>query len=446
MTPSHRPSGMTGFTVVWIGQVVSLLGTGMTRFALTIWAWQLTGSATALALMGFFSFGPIVLFSPVAGALVDRWNRKLVMMLSDLAAGLATVAIFLLYTTGNLEIWHLYVAGAFAGAFESFQFPAYSAAVTTMVDKKHYARASGMLSLAESISGIAAPALAGLLLVVIGIGGILIIDMVTFVLAILALVMVNIPQPPRTAEGAEGQGSLWYESIYGFRYILARPSLLGLQMLFFMSNLLGTLGFTLLAPMILARTGSSSVILGTVQSAFGVGGVVGGLLLTTWGGPKRRVHGVLLGFIGVSLLGQTLMGLGQILPVWVVAAFFFSAFIPILNGSNQAIWQQKVAPDVQGRVFATRRLIAQITAPLAMLLAGPLADFVFEPGMMAGGSMAALFGWLVGTGPGAGMALIFVISGLLGSLIGVVGYLIPTIRNAEDILPDHVVAEGEGRG
>ena len=442
MTPSHRPSGMTGFTVVWIGQVVSLLGTGMTRFALTIWAWQLTGSATALALMGFFSFGPIVLFSPVAGALVDRWNRKLVMMLSDLAAGLATVAIFLLYTTGHLEIWHLYVAGAFAGTFESFQFPAYSAAVTTMVHKKHYARASGMLSLAESISGIAAPALAGLLLVMIGIGGILVIDMVTFVLAILALVAVNIPQPPRTAAGAEGQGSLWQESLYGFRYILDRPSLLGLQLLFFTSNLLATLGFTLLAPMILARTGSNSVVLGTVESAFGVGGVVGGVLLATWGGPQRRVHGVLLSFVGASLLGQTLMGLGQILPVWIAAAFLSSAFIPILNGSNQAIWQQKVAPDVQGRVFATRRLIAQITAPLAMLLAGPLADFVFEPGMMAGGSLAALFGWLVGTGPGAGMALIFVISGLLGSFIGVVGYLIPTIRNAEDILPDHEAAGG----
>lgn len=440
MTQSNRPSGMTGFTVVWVGQVISMLGTGMTRFALTIWAWQLTGSATALALVGFFSFGPIVIFSPIAGALVDRWNRKLVMMLSDLAAGLSTVAIFLLYATGHLEIWHLYVAGAFAGTFESFQFPAYSAAITTMVDKKHYARASGMLSLAESISGIAAPALAGLLLVAIGINGILIIDIVTFVAAILALLMVAIPQPPRTAEGAEGSGSLWHESIYGFRYILARPSLLGLQMLFFMSNLLGTLGFTLLAPMILARTDSNSVILGTVQSAFGVGGVVGGLLLATWGGPKRRVHGVLLGFIGVSLLGQTLMGLGQILPVWVMAAFFFSAIIPILNGSNQAIWQQKVAPDVQGRVFATRRLIAQITAPLAMLMAGPLADFVFEPGMMAGGSMAATFGWLVGTGPGAGMALIFVLSGLLGGFIGIVGYFSPTIRNAEDILPDHVVA------
>ncbi len=444
MTHSNRPSGMTGFTVVWVGQMISMLGTGMTRFALTIWAWQLTGSATALALVGFFSFGPIVLFSPIAGALVDRWNRKLVMMLSDLAAGMSTVAIFLLYATGHLEVWHLYVAGAFAGTFESFQFPAYSAAITTMVDKKHYARASGMLSLAESISGIAAPALAGLLLVAIGINGILIIDMVTFVAAILALLMVAIPQPPRTAEGAEGSGSLWQESIYGFRYILARPSLLGLQMLFFMSNLLGTLGFTLLAPMILARTGSNSVVLGTVQSAFGVGGVVGGLLLATWGGPKRRVHGVLLGFIGVSLLGQTLMGLGQILPVWVVAAFFFSAIIPILNGSNQAIWQQKVAPDVQGRVFATRRLIAQITAPLAMLMAGPLADFVFEPGMMAGGSLAATFGWLVGTGPGAGMALIFVISGLLGGFIGIVGYFSPTIRNAEDILPDHVVAAEGG--
>lgn len=142
-----RPTGMTAFTVVWIGQVVSLLGTAMTGFALTIWAWQITGEATALALVGFFAFAPIVLMSPVAGALVDRWNRKLAMMISDLAAVLSTIVVLLLFSAGNLQIWHLYLTGAFSGIFQAFQFPAYSAAVTTMVSKEQYGRASGMLSM-----------------------------------------------------------------------------------------------------------------------------------------------------------------------------------------------------------------------------------------------------------------------------------------------------------
>jgi DHA3 family macrolide efflux protein-like MFS transporter len=166
------PTGMPGFTIVWIGQVVSLLGTGMTRFALTIWAWEVTGKATALALVWVFAAAPTVLFSPVAGALVDRWNRKLVMMLSDLAAGSMTVVVLLLYATGHLQVWHLYVTGALAGAFEAFQWPAYSAAVTTMLPKAQYARASGMMSLAESASGVFAPLAGSMLMRRIGIAGV----------------------------------------------------------------------------------------------------------------------------------------------------------------------------------------------------------------------------------------------------------------------------------
>src|SRR5262245_33181351 len=170
-TESRQLTGMRAFMLVWFGQVVSLLGTGMTRFALTLWAWDLTGQATALALVAFFSFTPMVIFSPIAGALVDRWDRKLVMMLSDLAAGLGTVVLFLLSLTGNLHIWHVYIVAFFAGTFESFQFPAYSAAITVMVDKSQYSRTSALLGLAESISGIAAPIGAAALFVLIGLQG-----------------------------------------------------------------------------------------------------------------------------------------------------------------------------------------------------------------------------------------------------------------------------------
>ncbi len=433
----NQPAGMLAFTIIWIGQMVSMLGTGMTRFAITIWAWQVTGEATALALVGFFSFTPAVLLSPIAGALVDRWNRKLVMMISDLAAGLSTIVILLLFATDNLQLWHLYLAGAFAGAFEAFQFPAYSAAVTTMLPKNQYARANGMLGLAEPTSLIAAPLLAGFLLAVIGLNGILIIDIATFLLAIGTLLFIHIPQPATTEAGRRGRGSLWQESIYGFYYIFERPSLLGLQLLFLAGNLISAAGFVLFPAMILARTGNDEIILGGVQSALGIGGVVGGLALSILGGPKRRIHSLLISWALLGLPGQILMGLGQGFAVWSIGHFLIGFFVLFIDGSNQAIWQAKVDPDVQGRVFAARRLIAQIIFPVSMLLAGPLADYVFEPAMMPGGRLVAVFGDLVGTGPGAGMGLMFVISGLLIALIGLSGYAFPAIRNAEDILPDH---------
>lgn len=246
----EQPRGMTAFTVVWFGQVLSLLGSAMTAFALTIWAFEETGQATALALVAFFSFGPTVLLSPVAGALVDRWNRRLVMMFSDLAAGLSTIVVLILFATGQLEVWHLYVTGAFAGAFQAFQFPAYSAAVTMMLPKEQYARASGMLSLAQSASGVLAPAAAGALLGPVGIVGILLVDIVTFIAAVGTLLFVHIPQPKAAADDEENVGSLWQESVYGFRYIYRRPSLLALQMVFFFMNFISAFTLVLLSPMI----------------------------------------------------------------------------------------------------------------------------------------------------------------------------------------------------
>lgn len=431
---------MLGFTIIWIGQVVSLQGTAMTGFALTIWAWQTTQQATALALVGFFTFAPALLVTPFAGALVDRWNRKFVMMLSDLAAVTATLVVLLLFSTGTLQIWHLYITGAFSGAFGAFQFPAYSAAVTTMVSKKQYGRASGMLSTAQFASNIFAPALAAILLGVIGIVGVLTIDVLTFLVAIGALLLVHVPQPPVTQEGQKSRGSLWKESIYGFRYIRQRRSLLALLLVFFCVNLLAPFAFTLLAPMILARTGDDAAALGMVQSAIGIGGMAGGIILGIWGGPKRRIHGILIGLTLVSM-GMLFIGLGQNPFVWAPAAFFAIFTVPIINGSSQAIWQSKVAPDVQGRVFAARSIIAQVGAPISMLLAGTLADRVFGPLMMPEGDGIPLFGWLVGSGPGAGMSLMFVIVGSLGMLVGLAGYAFPAVRNAEDILPDHTTEE-----
>lgn len=365
---------MRAFLIIWVGQFISLMGTAMTNFALPIYIFEQTGRVQELALISLAFMLPLIFMSPFAGAIVDRSNRKLMMMISDLAAGAMTIVILVLYTTGNLEIWQLYITAAISGLFQSFQWPAYSATISVMLPKEQYGRANGLLSLAESGSQIFAPVLAGALLAFVGLRGILTIDIVTFVFAVGSLLLVFIPQPARTAEGAEASGSLLKESLYGFWYIWKRPSLLGLQIVFMVGNFLVGMALVTLPALILARTDSNELILGTVQSVAGVGGVAGALLMSAWGGPKRRVHGVLFGWFLSGLLGTMLMGLAQGITLWLIGAFAMMFLVPIVNGSNQAIWQAKVAPDLQGRVFSIRRLIAWVTTPLASLLAIPLAD------------------------------------------------------------------------
>jgi MFS transporter, DHA3 family, macrolide efflux protein len=431
-------SGMRAFTFISVGQFLSLLGSGMTRFAITLWAWELTGQATALSLAAFFSFAPSVIMTPIAGALVDRWyrQRKLVMMLSDVTAGLATIALLLLATADTLEIWHIYAAGAFAAVFESFQWPAYSAAITTMVDKEHYGRTSAIMGLAGSASGILAPVFGVAVYAALRLEGVLLIDVITFLFAVGSLALVRIPVLDATAVSSEGKGSLISEAIYGFRYILKRRSLLGLQLVFFFGNMISTLAFVLLAPMILARTGNNEGILSLVTAMAGVGSLIGGLVISVWGGPKRRVYGVLFGWFLSGLFGTVVLGIGQGLVVWLLGALAASLFIAPVNASNQAIWQSKVPAELQGRVFSARFLIAQISTPLSMLIAGPLADVIFEPAMQPDGAWAGTFGWLVGVGPGAGIGLLFIICGVLVSLVALAGYLTPAVRNVEDIIPD----------
>jgi len=427
---------MSGFTIVWLGQVVSVLASMMTQFGLTIWAFEKTGSATALGLVQVFFVTPFLLISPLAGALVDRHDRKMMMMVSDLGAGVATVGILFLQAFGMLEIWHLYMAAVVNGLGNTFQWPAYSAAISTMLPKEQYGRANGMMSLVEAGPGVVAPLIAGMLLPIIGLTGILFIDVVTFLLAIGTLLIVYIPQPQKTQDGVKAKGSVWKEAVFGFRYIFERRGLVGLLIVFLIGNLFSGIQFTLLAPMILSRTGNDSVILGSVQSAGAIGGVLGGVLMSVWGGFKRRVHGVLLGWILASL-SLVFLGIGQNLSVWIPAMAVGMLFFPLVNSSSQSIWQAKVAPDLQGRVFSARRLIAWVTMPIAPIIAGILADFVMEPAMQTVSPFSRLFSGLVGTGPGAGMGLLTVFCCLVCALVGLSGYFVPTICNLEDVLPDH---------
>lgn len=428
---------MAGFTLVWAGQMVSVLASNMSHFALTIWAFQQTGSATALGIMQAAFSLPLIALSPFVGAMVDRYNRKVMMMLSDLVAALATTAILLLNINGSLQIWHLYITSALLGLGSSFQWPAYMAAITAMLPKQHYARANGMMLLVETGPGVLSPLLAGALLPLIGLTGILTIDVLTFFLAIGALLIVIIPRVKQSEEGRAASGSLLQEALFGFKFIFSRRSLLIVHSYALLLNLVHSLGEPVLSPMLLLRTSGSSAALGSVLSVGAVGGVVGGLAVSIWGGFRQKMRGVLFAWFTFGVFGLILFGLGRSLWVWMPVIFVAYGSYPLAQSAYNAIWQSKVPPDLQGRVFSARRMIAWMPDPFMPVLAGLLADHVTEPAMTSGAALARTFGWMVGNTPGSGMALQFVLCGVVYVALVVAAFFIPSIRRIETILPDH---------
>ena len=306
-----------------------------------------------------------------------------------------------------------------------------------MIPKEHLGRANGMYGLIEVGPQVVAPILAGALLPLIKLTGILFIDVVTFLTAIAVLLIIHVPQPERSALASEiNEESMLKQAGYGFRYIFARPSLLGLQLIFFTGNLFSGIGFAVFTPMVLLRTGNNELLLGSALSAGAIAAVIGGVVMSAWGGFKRRVHGVLLGWL-FSGLGFSIMGFAGGLPIWIIGSVASSILVSLINGSNQAIWQSKVPPDIQGRVFSSRTLIAWLTNPISPVIGGVLADYVLEPAARAGTGLPAALAWLVGTGPGSGMGALIVVCGLLCAIVGLAGYFSTSIREAESILPDH---------
>ncbi|WP_242071966.1 MFS transporter [Nostoc sp. FACHB-110] len=426
---------MRNFMIVWLGQLVSTMGSSMTSFAIEIWSWEITGKATTLALVSFFSLLPSIIITPISGVIVDRFNRKLLMMVGDTVAVLTTVIILLLYLTNNLQIWHFYLTGAIVGTFNQFQKLAYSSSISLMIPKKHYTRASSLEFLSSYGSNIIAPALAGYLYTVIGFLGIWLIDIFTFAIAISSLLLVNIPQPQPTSE-TEKIPHLWRDLGLGWRYINQRKSLLALliaNLLFWFPH---DVGDALYAPMILSRTNSNSLVLGSLASAAGLGGVTGAVIISTWGSFRRKIHGVLLGMMGAGL-SKTIFGLSRTPWVWIPAQFCSSFHFPLNGSSEDTIWLAKVPPHIQGRVFATRSLVVQAASAIGYLMAGPLADRVFTPALQPGGFLVGSLGGLFGTSPGAGLALLYVICSLCMLLVGLIGFFVPILRNVETIVPDH---------
>jgi MFS transporter, DHA3 family, macrolide efflux protein len=427
--------GIKAFLLIWFGQLISLTGSGLTGFALGVWVYLSTGSVTQFALISVSATLPAILFSPFAGALVDRWDRRIAMIVSDTGAGICTLVIALLMAGERLEIWHIYVLVGISSTFSAFQWPAYTAATTLLVPKEHFGRASGLVQLAEASAQIVAPLLAGALIGIIQVQGVLLIDFATFLFAFVTLLIVRVPKPPKTAEGAAGKGSLLREAAYGWGYIRARRGLLSLLLLFASTNFYFGIATVLFTPLVLSFT--TPAVLGILMSIIGIGMLSGSLTMSAWGGPERRIKGI-LAFQMVQGLAMYLAGAPPQVALIAVSVFvvFFSA--PIVNGCSQAIWMSKTPPDVQGRVFAVRRMIAWSSMPLSYVIAGPLADRVFEPIMAEGGLLASSVGQIIGVGAGRGVGLLFILLSTMTVLTALVGSLYPPLRNVEGDLPDAV--------
>ncbi len=420
------------FRILWAGQSISLLGTGMTRFAVLIWAYDQAQSVLALALLGFFSCLTYMLISPFAGVLVDRWDRRKVMFIADLGAGLMTALLLALNLTGHLQVWHLYLAQGISGLCEAFQSPAFSAAVSLVVPKHAYTRANGLLGLGQSAARVLAPALASVVQQVAGLNTVMLADLTTLALAVGGLLLVRIPTPPPTVEGEQATGTFWHQMRFGGRYIWQHPGLRSLLATFFMVNLFGTLTyFAVLSPMILQRTGGDEVALGIVRTVMGIGGIVGGVLISLWGGAQRKARLYLISTLLCFLICDFMTATSRTVWGWSVAGFLSELSIPFIVSPYFALWQELVPPDVQGRVFSMRGMVQVGAQPLGYLLGGLLADYVFEPALSSGGALASALGWLVGTGPGAGMAAMFLGTSLFGGLTGLLGLFSPAIRKLD---------------
>ncbi|MGK3992296.1 MFS transporter [Sorangium sp. So ce1024] len=441
MSAPARPAAsrpMRVFAAVWLGQLVSLTGSALSRFAIGLHIYQGSDSVTPFALISFFYFLPMVALSPVAGALVDRWDRRRAVLLGDLGAGFSTLLLWLLLVAdrsglAQLQPWHVYATIVIGSVFGALRLPAIHATTALLVPKQHLGRANGLLDLAVAIAQIGAPVASAALLARSGIEAVVLIDLATYLFAALTVLLVRFPAPPRTDEGRAAEGSLGKELAYGFSFIGARPGLRGLLLQAAITNLAMGLVTVLITPLVMSFADVPT--LAFIQSVAGAGMLAGGVAMSAWGGPRRRMTG-LLAFTFLSGLALLLAALPPTATTIALAAAAFLFCLPPITSAANSIWQLKVPPDVQGRVFAARRMVSLATPPLAGLVAGPLCDRLFEPWLAPGGALAGSVGRVLGTGPGRGVAFLLVAIGLLlmGSAVAV--FLSPRVRRVEDDLPD----------
>jgi MFS transporter, DHA3 family, macrolide efflux protein len=408
----------------------------MTSFAINVWIYQQTHSTQRLAWMVLAATLPGILGSPLAGAAADRWDRRWIMVFSSIGAGLSTLFIAASFFWGSTHMWHIYLGVGGISFFAAFQLPACIAASSMLIPREHYARASGLWQFAQAITLIAAPPMAVVLVPWIGIQGVVLGDFVTYLVAIAVLLTVRIPKPEAVVVDHAGKPSLLREIAVGWAYIRDRRGLAQLMAFSFIVLFAISMTQVLLVPLVLNV--ASVKALAVVISAATIGMVIGSVAMASWGGPQRRIMGVLGSafVLGVALFltgfqrGPALIALGL---------FVLGCVAPMGVGCAQDIWQSKTDPAVQGRVFALRGMLNQACLPMACLLAGPLADKVFNPLLATGGWLAIAIGRVSVAGPGGGVGLLMTLMGILSIAAASLGWFSPRFRRVEKELPDVVV-------
>jgi MFS family permease len=436
-----REYSFSTFFIIWIGQLASVIGSGLTNFGLGVWVLTETGSVTQFALIIMFASVPAIIAAPFAGVIVDKWKRKWLMVISDSIAGISTIIIFVLIYFNVFEVWHLYITAAVSSLFSSFQMPAYQSTIPLLVPKEQLGRANGMVQMADALSIVFAPVMAGFLLTSMGIKGILIIDFFTFIIALSTLLFVKFPELAPSEKDSK-KVSFFQDALFGWKYIIDRPGLRGLLVYFAVVNLL--LGYfnVLLQPLILSF--ANEKMLGIALSITGIGMLVGGIAMSIWGGPKNRVLAV-IGSGAISGLFLMLLGIKESVFLVTLATCLMFLLLPIGNAASQVIWQSKVPLNVQGRVFALRRMIAISLSPIAYITAGPLVEKIFDPAVQNGGFAQGITKF-IGTGDGRGIGLLFILLGLGWIVTSLVVFLNPRVRGLESEIPDATSTTNDCQG
>jgi DHA3 family macrolide efflux protein-like MFS transporter len=398
------------FFTIWTGQQLSWIGSAVAGFALVWWLTETTGSATMLAVGTLLTLLPGIVLGPFAGALVDRWNRRLVMLVADSIVALFSAWLAVLFWTGAIQIWHVYVIMFVRAVGGAFHWPAMSASTSLMVPKDHLGRVAGLNQTIGGAVNIISPPLGAFLLSILPLHGILAIDVLTAAFAIVPLFFVHIPQPEKTeaAQEVQAKPTLWADMRAGLRYVIGWPGLLGVCLLATLLNFSIMPAMSLMPILITDHFGGEALQLGWMNSAWGVGLVLGGLLLGVWGGFKRHIVTVLVGIVGLGV-GVVTVGLtpATAFPL-ALGAFFFGALMNALcNGSAFALLQQVVVPEMQGRVFSLVMTVCNMATPLSLAIAGPLADAV-------------------------GVRALYIAGGIAQVILGVSGFLIPAIMSLEN--------------
>ncbi len=409
------------YIIFWFTQSISQLGSSMTSFALILWAYTQKGTAMTVSLMSFFNYMPYILVSLFAGAFVDNHNKKKIMLVSDSVAAVCSAVLFTLSLGGSLQVWHIYPVNFVIGFMNAFQGPASAVAIGKMVPGEKLAQVSGMNSFSGNLITVLSPVLAASLFAFGGLKSVLLIDLCSFFAAFFVLLLV-IRVPEEKHEKVSGK-SVFAGCAEGFSYLRQNRGIFMIIVTMAVLNFFSRLTYeNILSPMILARSGNDSVVLGIVNAAMGVGGIAGGVIVAAGRFSKDRVKMIYVSAMLSFLLGDMLMGAGRNVVWWSFAGLMASLPIPFINAGQNVIMYERVPEEMQGRIFAVRNALQFSTIPVGILLGGYLADYVFEPFMSRESGAASVLHVLAGEGAGSGMAVMFLCTGVLGCLFSFLSY------------------------